>query len=155
MKRFYTVLLCAVMLAALGASGAWADGLLKPRITTKSLPDGRVYWHYSEMLSAEGTTPIKWTLVDGGMPKGLGLDEEGGINGTPRDHGRSTFKVRATNSMGYDEKTLSINIPFTTPDDYDDLTFGGSGGCDSGNLGVMSLIFAAAFLKEVLLRRSH
>ncbi len=86
-----------------------------PSITTSSLPDGKVGEAYSQTLTANGTTPIKWS-ISGALPDGLTLDETTGkISGTPTAAGSSTFTVKATNSAGSDTKELSITITKDAP----------------------------------------
>ena len=81
-----------------------------PTITTGTLPDGKVGEAYSQTLSADGTTPIKWS-IDGGLPAGLSLNADTGeISGTPTADGTAKFTVKATNSAGSNTKELSITI---------------------------------------------
>ncbi|MEQ3215634.1 InlB B-repeat-containing protein, partial [Hominifimenecus microfluidus] len=79
-------------------------------ITTDTLPDGKVGEAYSQILTATGTTPIKWS-ISGELPKGLTLKETTGeISGTPTADGTAKFTVTAENSVGSDTKELSITI---------------------------------------------
>ena len=82
-----------------------------PTITTGTLPDGKVGEAYSQTLSADGTTPIKWSISGGTLPDGLSLNKDTGkISGTPTAEGTATFTVKATNSAGSNTKELSITI---------------------------------------------
>ena len=86
-----------------------------PSITTSSLPDGKVGEVYSQILTATGTTPIKWS-ISGALPDGLTLDETTGkISGTPTADGTAKFTVKAENSVGSDTKELSITITKAAP----------------------------------------
>ena len=90
-----------------------------PSITTSSLPDGKVGEAYSQTLTANGTTPIKWSISGGARPDGLTLDETTGeISGTPTAAGSSTFTVKAENSAGSDTKELSITITKDAPTEH-------------------------------------
>jgi len=81
-----------------------------PSITTSSLPDGKVGEAYSQTLTANGTTPIKWS-ISGALPDGLSLNKDTGkISGTPTADGTAKFTVTAENSAGSDTKELSITI---------------------------------------------
>ncbi len=69
------------------------------KITTTSLPTGRVGAAYSATLVADGgTTPYTWKLARGWtLPKGLALSKAGVISGTPATKsGTTTFKVKVT-----------------------------------------------------------
>ena len=90
-----------------------------PSITTSSLPDGKVGEAYSQILTATGTTPIKWSISGGARPDGLTLDETTGeISGTPTADGTAKFTVKAENSVGSDTKELSITITKDAPAEH-------------------------------------
>jgi len=88
-------------------------------ITTSSLPDGKVGEAYSQTLTANGTTPIKWSISGGALPDGLSLNKDTGkISGTPTADGTAKFTVKAENSAGSDTKELSITIAKAAPAEY-------------------------------------
>ena len=92
----------------------------EPYIATTTLPPGIPGNTYvGATLQATGITPITWTVQSGSLPAGLSLNASTGvISGTPSSSAVSTtFVIRATNSAGYNDKTLSIEI----------TTFEGSG----------------------------
>ena len=94
-------------------------GIYTVTITTDTLPDGKVGEAYSQTLSADGTTPITWSVENGDWPTGLSLNKDTGeISGTPTAAGTSTFTVKATNSTGSDTKELSITITKAAPAEY-------------------------------------
>ena len=99
-----------------------------PTITTDTLPDGKVGEAYSHILTADGTTPITWS-VDGGLPASLSLNKDTGeISGTPTAEGTSTFTVKAENSTGSVTKELSITIAKDAPTEHTvTVTSGGNG----------------------------
>lgn len=65
-------------------------------ITTSSLPRGYVSRVYHVQLEAQnGTTPYKWSLDSGSLPKGLTLSEDGILGGVPLEAGQFRFVVTA------------------------------------------------------------
>ena len=90
-----------------------------PSITTDTLPDGKVGEAYSQTLSADGTTPITWSVENGDLPTDLSLNKDTGeISGTPTADGTAKFTVRALNSAGSDTKELSITITKDAPTEH-------------------------------------
>ena len=90
-----------------------------PTITTGTLPNGKVGVAYSQTLTADGTTPIKWSISGGTLPDGLSLNKDTGkISGTPTADGTAKFTVKATNSAGSNTKELSITIAKAAPTEY-------------------------------------
>jgi acetyl esterase/lipase len=69
-------------------------------VNTAGLPAGAVRTAYSSVLSATGGyAPYRWSIVDGGLPKGLHLQPTTGkISGTPKSIGISTFTVKAVDT---------------------------------------------------------
>ncbi|ADG07760.1 S-layer homology domain-containing protein [Kyrpidia tusciae] len=83
-------------------------------INTESLPDATVGSDYSVSLDASGgTSPYTWSVVDGSLPDGLTLSNDGTISGTPTTAGTSTFTVQVTDSSGTPQSAtadLSITV---------------------------------------------
>ena len=93
-----------------------------PTITTDTLPDGKVGAVYRHTLTADGTTPIRWSVENGNgvLPAGLSLNADTGeISGTPTADGTAKFTVKATNSAGSDTKELSITIAKAAPPSHE------------------------------------
>ncbi|MFR7744318.1 MAG: S-layer homology domain-containing protein [Acutalibacteraceae bacterium] len=91
-----------------------------PTITTDTLPNGKVGEAYSQTLTADGTTPITWSISGGALPEGLTLNETTGeISGTPTAEGTAKFTVTAENSVGSDTKELSITITKDAPPSHE------------------------------------
>jgi len=80
------------------------------RIITTTLPDGIVGEPYNQTLTADGNTPITWTLETGNLPTGLTLGTDGTISGTPTTEETSIFTVKAQNSTSFDTQDLSITV---------------------------------------------
>ena len=102
-----------------------------PSITTNTLPNGKVGEAYSQTLTADGTTPIRWNVENGNgvLPAGLSLNADTGeISGTPTADGTAKFTVKAENSVGSDTKELSITITKDAPAEFTiSVTSGGNG----------------------------
>ena len=82
-----------------------------PTITTTSLPKGTVGTSYEQTLTADGTTPIKWSISKGNLPAGLNLNKDTGeISGTPTAAGSNTFTITAENAYGIKTKELAITV---------------------------------------------
>ena len=91
-----------------------------PTITTDTLPNGKVGEAYSHTLTADGTTPITWSISGSALPEGLTLNETTGeISGTPTAEGTAKFTVKAENSAGSDTKELSITITKDAPPSHE------------------------------------
>ena len=91
-----------------------------PTITTDTLTNGKVGTAYSQTLTADGTTPITWSVSGGALPEGLTLNETTGeISGTPTAEGTAKFTVKAENSAGSDTKELSITITKDAPPSHE------------------------------------
>ena len=88
-------------------------GGTKPTISTGATLKKATYKaSYSLTLKATGSTPITWKLVSSTtLPDGLKLNKSTGkISGTPTVEGTFKFKIRATNSAGYVNKTFTLTI---------------------------------------------
>ena len=82
-----------------------------PVITTSSLPDGKINAEYTaDILSADGTAPVTWSISEGILPEGLSLSQNGHIYGTPKESGTFAFTLRAENKAGHDSKTFTVKI---------------------------------------------
>ncbi len=117
MRRGATLL--PVALAAASA-GAFQTVLADLRITTTSLPDGRVGVPYSVELSLRGGRPLYHWSVSGNFPPGLSIEPiTGVIYGAPTTPGAFDFTVSVTDSTSRsDSQGLRITIrpsPLSNP----------------------------------------
>ena len=62
-----------------------------PSITTTKLPAGKVDVEYAETIAVEGTMPIDWKIIEGALPEGLTLTDDGAVSGAPKKAGEFTF----------------------------------------------------------------
>lgn len=81
-------------------------------IDTESLPDGVIGQDYSRALSAAGgSAPYRWTIINGRLPDGLQLSDDGNITGRPTTDGEVSFTVQVTEQSGQTAtQVLSIDI---------------------------------------------
>jgi len=61
---------------------------------------GIVYTY--QFTAAGGIEPYQWIVVDGGLPRGIGLANDGKLSGTPTSAGMFPFTIRANDSAGHE-----------------------------------------------------
>ncbi len=88
-------------------------------VTSLSLPSATVGIGYNTSLAATGgVPPYTWTLPNGGLPPGLGLNSAGAISGTPTTSGSFLFNVQVADSSSQTasgQLTIAVNtINITT-----------------------------------------
>ncbi len=110
MSKFCPLLLSRCLLrnvflfsiAVVAASGtALAQDATAPPIVvqTTSLPRAFLRQSYEVQLKAQnGTTPYKWEVTSGSLPKGFNLNENGTLSGIPEEAGQYSFVVTVTDS---------------------------------------------------------
>lgn len=130
---FFSVVLCMIVTCA--------D--ISPTIKTIKLPSGQVLRHYSEQLSTDGTTPIKWFLIGGSLLSGLDFSENGLNSGTPSRKATLHFIVKASNYVCYVIQSLSINI---NEEPISRVLTGG--GCTAGYFGIFAFALSMFFIKK-------
>ena len=91
------ILVLTLRVALPGPALAQQTGTAAPlTITTSSLPRGYVSQAFHVQLEVQnGTTPYKWSLASGALPKGLTLSEDGILGGVPLQAGQFHFVVTA------------------------------------------------------------
>ena len=83
----------------------------KPKIKTKSLPAAPVNKNCSIPIDFTGTSITSISLEN--LPealKGLSIDEQGNITGTPTAAGKFNFTVKITNPAGTETKKISLAV---------------------------------------------
>jgi len=83
-----------------------------PIIALNAVPSGTIGENYSLYISSERMA--SWSII-GALPEGLYLQNNSSsnqayISGTPTTVGSYEFTIKALNSVGFDEKTLTIMI---------------------------------------------
>lgn len=88
--------------------------IVKPEITTSSIPNGKVNTAYSPFqLTATGTTPITWEAID--LPSGITCSKSGVLSGTPTRAGNfANVVIIASNSAGSTLKSFIFRIEEAT-----------------------------------------
>lgn len=87
-----------------------------PSITTESLPEGKVNEEYDAFLTADGSEPIEWSVIqEDSLPTGLSLSKGGKITGKPTAPGDYVFTVTASNDVGSVSKELTITVKDVDP----------------------------------------
>lgn len=87
-----------------------------PSITTASLPEGKVNEEYDAFLTADGSEPIEWSVIqEDSLPTGLSLSKDGKITGKPTAPGDYVFTVTASNDVGSVSKELTITVKDVDP----------------------------------------
>jgi hypothetical protein len=70
-------------------------------VVSKRLPVARLGHAYRAKLVAKGgTTPYRWSVAEGRLPKGLRLTASGSILGTPKARTRAEVIVRVADAVG-------------------------------------------------------
>jgi len=93
------------------------------QILTTRLNMGQEGVEYSERLSAQGGIPPRvWTVIDGALPQGVSINEEGLFSGTPTEFGSFDFTVQVQDTETSTAKQslqlylLAINPMITSTD---------------------------------------
>ena len=90
-----------------------------PKITTSSLPAGKVAVDYSASLTATPAVSgkaVTWSIAKGELPAGLTLSSNGSISGTPSAKGSYSFTVRAAEADGgVADKQFTVTIATDPP----------------------------------------
>jgi hypothetical protein len=99
-------------------------------ITTSDLAEGEIGTVYEIQLEAEGgTAPYKWSLIEGELPEGLSLSEDGILSGTAAIAGEYEFVVKVEDSsdpVTIDEEEFELEIEEAENEEEPNVT--GKGG---------------------------
>ncbi len=91
------------------------------RIISVSVPQAQSNYNYKTSLKAKGgTEPYTWTLINGTLPTGIELFENGDILGTPEEAGVFSFSV---NVSDMNNLSASTSMVLTVSDILREATF--------------------------------
>lgn len=102
----------AANLKILTKAATWIASLIRPVITTTSLPAATVSKAYSAELTTADHRKGTWKITSGKLPAGLSLSGYT-ISGTPTTASRSTFTVKFTDTTG---ETATATVAITVAD---------------------------------------
>jgi hypothetical protein len=95
------LIVCAVLLFTPAAIPAWSQSASASNLAVEaaSLPNAAPHHPYRfEFRTLNGIPPLKWTVIDGDVPAGLQLSEDGVLAGRPIAAGQFRFLVQVTDS---------------------------------------------------------
>ena len=77
-----------------------------------NLENAKIGYPYNDFIKASSKTKIKYEIVGGKLPNGLKMNFNGEIYGTAdlQDLGEYSFKIRASNSLTFEEKDFTIMV---------------------------------------------
>ncbi|HQO21309.1 MAG TPA: putative Ig domain-containing protein, partial [Acidobacteriota bacterium] len=83
-------------------------------LSPSTLPDAIIGSNYSQNLSANGTSPIYYSITSGILPQGLFLTPYGAITGNPTISGTYEFTATATDAVGRSgQRIYSITVGYS------------------------------------------
>jgi hypothetical protein len=94
---------------------------VKPYITNGAVAPTTVGYTYSYLLTANGTTPISWSIVNGALPDGLSMSVDGNISGVATKAGTYGFTVLASNAFGSDSRDFNLIVSQGTSVNHDQV----------------------------------
>ena len=98
-KIIIVVFTVAVLGSCESLNGAFTKPSGQMSITSDTLPAANNHDNYLTVLAADGgRAPYKWILMDGWLPAGLKLQDDGALMGTPELPGEFFFTVQATDN---------------------------------------------------------
>jgi len=99
------------------------DAMALSALVPAALPDGTVNSQYAYQLNAQGgETPYTWSIIQGTLPPGLSLSNDGVISGTPTSNPEPQYviTVEVTDSLGQksqaDTSIVVLDDSTPTPD---------------------------------------
>ncbi|MBL8120554.1 MAG: putative Ig domain-containing protein, partial [Anaerolineae bacterium] len=102
------------------------DTQVAPIITSGAPGNGTVGVAYNHSFSANGNTPISYSVTGGALPPGLTLSGDGVISGTPTTAGTYSGTISATNGVAPDA-AQGFNITIVSPTTAPSITSGAPG----------------------------
>ncbi len=99
-----------------------------PSITTKEIPEAVKYVPYGTMIQNSNKydwNKVRYQLVDGKLPEGMEMRENGELYGVPKETGSFTFTVWMRNSynrFSSSERTFTLTVAENTDANVDNAT---------------------------------
>ena len=117
--------------------------VVKPTITTQSLPVGNAGEAYTFRLEAQGTGIIEWRA--GELPRGFSLSREGVLSGESDSAVEEDVRFTAFNAAGSDEAVLRLSVRGGVIPEPEPVGSSSGGGCSAG-LSISSLGLVIVFM---------
>lgn len=108
----------ALLITALDVFGQQAQAAGSVSISTTKIPKASLWNRYSfELQAAGGSTPYHWRIVEGSLPRGIHLQDDGTLDGEVEQQTQTDFTVAAIDRMGKQQSkkfTLATETPLMT-----------------------------------------
>jgi hypothetical protein len=109
------VIFAALLITALNVSAQLAQAPGSVSISTTKIPKASLWNRYSfELQAAGGSTPYDWRVVEGSLPRGIRLQDDGTLEGEAEQQTQTDFTVIAIDRMGKQQSkkfTLATETP--------------------------------------------
>jgi hypothetical protein len=116
--KFAGLLLAALVGSALCCCGQQLSPPTSISITTKKLPKASLWNRYSfQLQAAGGSTPYHWRVVEGSLPRGIRLQDDGTLEGELEQQTQTDFTLTAIDRMGkhqFRKFALATETPLMT-----------------------------------------
>jgi hypothetical protein len=118
MRFVHNVAIAGLILSTPCVSAQQAQPHNSVSIAPAKLPRASLWNHYLFQFQADGgVPPYHWRMVNGSLPRGLTLQENGEVIGTVEEQGQRDFTVAVIDQTGKKQQqnyTLSTETPLST-----------------------------------------
>lgn len=106
-----TLVFVTILLSAISAFSGGGRPDTAPKITTESAPDAITGQRYQLTLAAAGGDgDFTWKAVDGELPEGLELTEDGAVEGTPETEESREVGIQVKDGSGRSSATRQLRL---------------------------------------------